>query len=196
MQTNRFRVLLPLAQCPLAALFGGLGLWQRSVILSRPGFFDGTTMWDTTARFHVWPWPYKFAVISNFPAFLAGSLLLWPVGLVWPKVPEPVEAVPALLFVLILWYWVGLRFDRRWSVKDKSPWPALSAFCLVSVAGAFLRIGYVDFLPYGFALWAITALSISRFTRVCTGIPMPYLRGKAITLTENCPPPVRVNWSI
>ena len=34
-------------------------------------------MWDTTARFHVWPWPYKFAFVSNFPAFMAGSLLSW-----------------------------------------------------------------------------------------------------------------------
>jgi hypothetical protein len=140
MQTNRFRVPLPLVQCPLAVLFGGVGLRQRSAILSRPGFFEGTTMWDTTTRFHVWPWPYKFAVISNFPAFFASSLLLSPVGLVWPKVPETVVAVPALLFVLIQWYWVGLRFDRRCSIKDKNPWLALSAFCLVSVAGAFLRM--------------------------------------------------------
>jgi hypothetical protein len=177
MQTKQFRVVLPLLQCPLAALFGGVGLWQRSVILSRPGFFQDTTMWDTTARFHVWPWPFKLAVISNFPAFIASSLLLWPVGVVWPKLPESVEVAPALLFVLILWHWVGSRLDRRWSLADRSPWVALSVFTLVSVAGAFLRIGYVDFLPYGFVLWVITALGISRFTRMCSGIPAPDING-------------------
>ena len=140
-------------------------------------------MWDTTARFHVWPWPYRFEVISNFPASMASSLLLWPVGLVWPKVPESVQAVPALLFVLILWYWVGWRFDRRWNLKDKSPWFALLAFVLVSIAGAFLRIGYVDFLPYGFVLWVITTLSISRFTRVCSGIPVSDVNEKS---SHNC----------
>ncbi len=171
MQTNQFRVLLPLVQCPMAALFGGLGLWQRSMILSRPGFFEGTTMWDTTAQFHVWPWPYRFAVISNFPASIASSLLLWPLSYVWPKVPESVQGVLALSLVLILWYWVGLRLDRRWRVKDKSPWFALSFFALLSMGGAFLRIGYVDFVPYGFVLWVSTALSISRFTRVCSENP-------------------------
>ena len=161
MRTNKFRVLLPLVQCPLAALFGGLGLWQRSVILSRAGFFEGTTMWDTTARFHVWPWPYRFVVISNFPAHMASTLLLWPVGVVWPRVTESVEAVATLLFVLILWYWVGLRFDRRWNLKDKNPWFALSALTLVSIAGAFLRI-----------------LCIPRFTRVCSGTLSPDLSRK------------------
>ncbi len=119
----------------------------------------------------VWPWPYRFAVISNFPASIASSLLLWPLSFVWPKVPESVEAVLALLLVLILWYWVGLQLDRRWRVKDKSPWFALSSFALLSMGGAFLRIGHVDFLPYGFVLWVSTALSISHFTRVCSGIP-------------------------
>ena len=178
MQPKQFRVLLPLVQGPLAALFGGLGLLQRSAILSQPGFFEGTTMWDTTARYHVWPWPYKFAFISNFPAFIASSLVLWPVGVIWPKVPESVEVVPALFFVLIVWYWAGLRLDRRWSITDKSPWSALSVFTLASVVGAFLRIGYVDFLPYGFVLWGITALTVSRLTRICSGIRVPELNRK------------------
>jgi hypothetical protein len=74
---NQFRVLLPLAQCPLAAFFGGLGLWQRAAILSRPGFGEGSTLWDTTARYHVWPWPFKFAVVTNTPAFLTWALVGW-----------------------------------------------------------------------------------------------------------------------
>ena len=95
---TRFRTLLPVAQCALAALFGGVGLWQRSVILSRP-FFGGEPLWNSTASFHVWPWPYKFAVVSNVPAFFAGSLLLWPVAIAWPELPESMQIAPLLLFV-------------------------------------------------------------------------------------------------
>src|SRR5260370_2424836 len=74
---SSLRNLLPAVQSAIAVLFGGTGLWQRSAILSRPWFSEGQTMWDTTARFRVWPWPYKFAVVSNFPAFMAGALLSW-----------------------------------------------------------------------------------------------------------------------
>ena len=49
---RRFRILLPAAECLLAALFGGVGLWQRFAILSRPWFSEGQTMWNTTARLH------------------------------------------------------------------------------------------------------------------------------------------------
>lgn len=169
----RFRTILPGAQFGLAALFGGLGLWQRSAILGRPGFGEGQTLWDSTARFHVWPWPFKFAAVTNMPAFLAWSLLSWPIGERWPTAPETVTAIPSLLLVAMLWYWVGSRLDLRWRVTDQAPWIALSVFSVVSLAGAFLRISYADFLPYGFVLWVIAALTLSRFTRVCSGIPVP-----------------------
>jgi hypothetical protein len=64
-QKLRFRRILPVAQLGLAALFGGLGLWQRFAILSRP-FGEGQTVGDTTAQFHIWPWPFKFAVITKY----------------------------------------------------------------------------------------------------------------------------------
>ena len=101
---NKFCMLLPLGQCGLASLFGGFGLWQRSRILSRPGFFEGTTLWDTTVRFHVWPWPFKFAAVSNMPALLAGLLLSIPIGAIRPTLPEAVQLAPTLLFVVILWF--------------------------------------------------------------------------------------------
>jgi hypothetical protein len=72
----RFRTFLPIAECGFAALFGGLGLWQRSTILSRAGFGEGRTLWDSTARFHVWPWPFKFAVVMNTPAFLSWAAVI------------------------------------------------------------------------------------------------------------------------
>jgi hypothetical protein len=162
-KSSRFRLLLPVAQCGLAAVFGGIGLWQRSAILSRP-FFEGQTLWHSTARLHVWPWPYKFAVVSNYPATLVGSLTLWPIGIVWPDVPESVQVAPSLLFVLILWYWVGSRIDRRWAVTDKVPWIALSLFTLVCFIGAFLPLDDMGFLPYGFVVWVIAALTLSRRT--------------------------------
>src|SRR5258705_8498642 len=102
---KQFRRILPIAQVMLAGLFGGLGLWQRNQILSHDYLFG--IGWNTTARFHVWPWPFKFAVISNLPAFLAGLLLSWPIGAVRPELHEAVQLAPSLLFVLVLWYWIG-----------------------------------------------------------------------------------------
>ena len=157
---RRFRLLLPITQCGLAAIFGGFGLWQRYAILNRPVFFEGQTLWNSTARFHVWPWPYKFAAIANIPAFLLGVLLSWPLELTWPSVPEYVANIPALLFVPLLWYWVGSRLDRRWGVADRAPWIGLFFFMLISLAGAFLPIGYTGYLPYGLAIWLVTAVVI------------------------------------
>jgi hypothetical protein len=160
---SRFRTMLPTAQCGLAALFGGFGLWQRCAILSRP-FFEGQTLWHSTAQFHVWPWPFKFAVVSNVPAFFASGLLLWPIGAVWPELPESVQVVQSLLLVLVLWYWVGSRLDQWWSVTDKTPWIGLAVFILVCLVGTFLRIGYTGFIPYGFLVWLSAVLTISRCT--------------------------------
>jgi hypothetical protein len=165
-RVNRFHLLLPIAQSGLAAFFGGFGLWQRSIILSRP-LFEGQTLWNSTARFHVWPWPYKFAVVSNMPAVLVGLLLALPIGAAWPgaSVSEYVAYLPSLLLVPILWYWIGSRLDRRWSLGDKTPWIALSIFTLVCLLGAFIPIGYVAHLPYGLAVWLITALVIRRVSK-------------------------------
>jgi hypothetical protein len=163
-----FRRILPTSQVALAGLLGGWGLWQRNEILSHDYLFG--TGWNTTARFHIWPWPFKFAVVLNLPAFLAGSLLSWPIGSVRPTTPEYIAMIPSLLFVPILWYWVGLRLDRRWNVTDNLPWIALSVFTLICLTGAFLPIGYVGFLPYGFVVWLFTAFTISRRTHGCSGI--------------------------
>ena len=168
---RRFRTLLPVAQCGLAALLGGFGLWQRSAILSTPSF-EGQTLWDSTARFHVWPWSYKFAAVSNLPAVLAGSFASLPLAVIWPGVPEYVADLPALLFIPLLWYWVGFRLDRRWRVADKAPWMALSVFTLACLSGASLPLGYTGFLPYGFVIWVITTLNVTRLTGTCSGIPV------------------------
>jgi|HubBroStandDraft_2_1064218.scaffolds.fasta_scaffold76367_1 hypothetical protein len=162
---NQFRVLLPIVQGGLATLLGGFGLWQRSVLLSRPGFFDGTTLCDTTARFHVWPWPYKFAALSNMPALFAGMLLSMPISALRPTLPESVQLAPTVLFVLILWFWVGSRLDRRWIVAEKTPWIGLSVFTVVCLVGALIPIGYTGCVFYGFLVWLITAISLRRMVK-------------------------------
>ena len=161
---SRFCNPLPVAQCGLTALFEGFGLWQRSVILSRP-FFEGQTLWNSTARFHGWPWSYKFAAVSNLPAVLAGSLASLPLAVIWPSVSEYAADLSALLFVPLLWYWVGYRLDRRWCVADNTPWIALPVFTAGCLGGAFLPLGHAGFLPYGFMIWVITTFSVSRLTR-------------------------------
>jgi hypothetical protein len=71
----------------------------------------------------------------------------------------------ALLFVPLLWYWVGYRLDRRWCVADNTPWIALPVFTAGCLGGAFLPLGHAGFLPYGFMIWVITTFSVSRLTR-------------------------------
>jgi len=155
---HQFRALLPVAQCGLAALFGGWGLWERSTILSRP-MFAGQTWWDSTARFHVWPWPYKFAAIENLPALLGGLILTWPIKAIKPDLPEAVQAVPSLLLVVVLWYWVGSRLDRRCLVGEGTPWIFLIVFTALCLTGAFLPIGYTGYLPYAALVWLVAILT-------------------------------------
>jgi len=170
-QANRFRKLLPVAQTVSAALLGGWGLWRRNEILSQSSF-----VWTSTAQFHVWPWPYRFAVVSNTPAFLAGMLISWPIGSLWPELPASVFHALSLLFVPILWYWVGYRFDLKWGVTEggrasqrSRPWVFMLIFTLVCVMGSFLPIrygGYIGYLPYGAAVWIATILIVRHLSKV------------------------------
>ena len=157
---RQFRQILPIAQTVVAALFGGCGLWERNTVLSR-SFFLWTTGWETTARYHVWPWPYKFAAVANMPAVLAGLLLSWPIEAAFPKLPEIVLLAPSLLFVFILWRWVGARLDSRWKPSDKVPWVALLLFTLACLVGALIPsayVGYTGYLLYGLAVWVVTVI--------------------------------------
>ena len=165
---RRFATLLPVAQAIIAAIFGGIGLLQRSKILSKPAWEHGT-LWDTTARFHVWPWPFKFAVILNFPAFLAGGFILWPLDYVWPqRTPELMVWAPLLLFVFALWFFIGREMDRWWKISDQLPHLAVGALIVLSLIGAFLPMrymGYVGYLPYGALAWSVMGASIYMLKR-------------------------------
>lgn len=61
---------------------GGWGLWER--ITSINHLWLG---WNSLLRFHVWPRPFKFAVVQNIPAFLIGLLLSWPIDSFKPGLP-------------------------------------------------------------------------------------------------------------
>lgn len=164
---GQFCRILPALQVAFAAVFGGWGLWQRNQILSHDYLFG--TGWNSTARFHIWPWPYKFAAISNLPALFAGLLLTIPINAAKPTLSEGVQLAPTLVFVFLLWLWVGARFDRRWSVVDQTPWITILLFAALSSIGAFLPLGYTGFLPYGLAVWVVAYLALSRSTRVGSG---------------------------
>lgn len=152
----RFRGILPIAQTAAAAVFGGWGLWQRSAILSRP--FLGGTLGDTTARFHVWPWPYKLAAVSNMPAALATALLSVPLESLRPGLSELALNTPSLPLIYVFWYWIGRRLDRRWKITDGAPWIGLAMFTAVSLIGAFIPHQYggvTVYLPFGIAVWTV-----------------------------------------
>lgn len=148
-----FRFLLPIAQTFSAAMFGGVGLWQRHQILSQRWLGD-QTLWETTARFHVWPWPFKLAVVTNVPAFLAGALVEWLVESLWPNIPEWIAFLPLLAFVPLLWYWVGARFDAQLLSTRRRYWILLLAFTSVCVLGVLVP-GHGSYIPYGVLIWLV-----------------------------------------
>ncbi len=164
-----FRRLLPVTQTVLAACFGGFGLWQRDQYLT-----SSWLGWNSTERFHIWPWPFKFAVVTNMPAFLVWALLGWPIGERWPEIPETAMAAPSLFFVAILWYVMGVWLDRRWGARNrhaselKIPWILLLLFTLLCVIGACVRVTFTsDYLFFGAVIWIAVGLGVVASTIYC-----------------------------
>lgn len=150
--------MLPVLQTVLAVFFGGWGLWLRNSILSRP-FLGTSTGWDTTLRFHVWPWPLEFAVILNMPTLLAGALLAWPLEYLRPGLPIWVTALPVLLVVSLFWYWVGSWADRN--ISERARCISLPVFILVCAAASSISKyvgGYTSYFLFGIAIWSILAV--------------------------------------
>ncbi len=147
----RFRVLLPVAETLSAAVFGGVGLWQRHQVLNQRIFGD-QTLWNSTARYHVWPRPFKFAVVTNIPAFLAGAVAEWPLDRFWPQHPEEVGYLLVPPFIALLWYWAGLRFDAQPPSKQRTALAVLLGFTLLCGLGV-LTPGYIGYIYYGVLLW-------------------------------------------
>ena len=152
-RTSPIRVAVALSQSGVAALFGIVGFSQRNRILSQP-FIEGQTLWNTTAQFHVWPWPLKFAIIENFPAFVASTLLSLPLRLLWPQAPEAIDFVTLMPLVFVLWYWIGGQMQDNRLVL----W---SGFLMAAAAvGAFLPLGHVGYVPYGIVLWIVVVAAL------------------------------------
>jgi hypothetical protein len=147
---TQFRILLPVIETFAAILVGGVGLWQRHQILNQRLFGD-QTLWESTARYHVWPLPYRFAVISNIPAFLAAAILQWPVGELWPQLSEVSGSVLFVLFVPVIWYLLGSRLDSISKANERC-WAILLLFTALAVAAMFTP-GYVGYFSSGCILW-------------------------------------------
>lgn len=158
-----FRLLLALLQTLLGAVFGGVGLWQRHQILNQR-LWGSETLWHSTAAFHVWPWPYKFALITNLPAFLVAALVKWPIQSAWPNMPDAIGWVLCVCFMAAVWYHIGSRFDAV-STSRRQPWAFVLAFNVFAAMGV-LAPGYIGFVLFAVPLWmAFYALALTVFRR-------------------------------
>jgi hypothetical protein len=176
-QTAQFRKILPVSQVVLAAFLGGWGEWLRYSALNHR--FFGGTLWDSTARFHVWPWPLKFTFVLNLPALLGGAIVGAVLSISWillsaplhvaglPAVPEWISSTTILPFVALFWYWIGFHMDRN-TVGDASgkiakwQWVALLIFtsgCVFASTVPSPLGGYTSFLVFGALLWLFAALA-------------------------------------
>ena len=159
---TRFCWILPLSQVSMAALFGGFGLWERNRILSHDYLFG--IGWDTTLRFHVWPWPLKFTVVTNAPALLCWALVGWPLGDRWTKASEMVMAAPSLLLIALLWLAVGRWLDRHGASSTRLVWGSLLGFTLVCAAGA--SVPSTTFYPFwGVIVWIVVGCRMAFVVR-------------------------------
>ena len=154
----RSRIWVAVLATALAEGFGAVGLWQRNHVLSQH-FFMGQTLWESTARFHVWPWPFKVGAIWALPAFFGGSIVMMPVNLLIGPLPEAAELLPAGALALPLWYWVAARLERY---SPAMRWASLGVFLVLSLAGALLPLGYTGWFPFGVLAWCAATLLLRR----------------------------------
>jgi hypothetical protein len=166
-QGTQFRKLLPISQTVLAIILGGCGLWLRNSVLSRP-LWGNSTGWESTLRFHYWPWPFKFAAILNMPAFLASWLLSRPLDYLRPGLPEWASTLPVLLFIPLLWYWVGAWADKNVNFgksgsSGREGWILLLFFVLVCAAASSIPddvAGYTGYVLFGIAIWLVVTIGV------------------------------------
>ena len=164
----QFRRILPIAQTALAIVFGSWGLFLRKTIIS-----TSQLGWNSTLRFHVWPWPLKFAVIQNAPALIVGSLMSIPIAKLWPEASEWFSYLPSLFLVPLLWWLIGSWVDRECEFRTTTgrptfwPWILLSIVTIVSLLGAVLSevvsTSYTAFVPFAIALWIILGIGMRVF---------------------------------
>ena len=154
----RFRLWVAAIGAAITEGFGSVGVWQRSHVLSQP-FLMGQTLWDTTARFHVWPWPFKVAAIWAFPAFFGGAIVMVPVNFLLRSLPEAWELLPTGVSALLLWYWAASKLE--W-YSPTARWAWLGTLFALSLTGAILPLGYTGWLSFGALVWCVAALLLRR----------------------------------
>ena len=162
-----FRKILPPLFTTVAIVFGEWGLWLRVSIINK-----SSLGWHSTLPFQVWPWPFKFAAILNMPAFLAGLLLSWCLDAVRPEFPESISFVSVLLFVPLLWYWIGSGLDERhrtgtYGSTKKGGWMLLLVFafiCTATISTPPDVAGYTSYLPFGIVIWVVVAIGMTAST--------------------------------
>lgn len=169
----QLRRFLPIFQTMLALVFGGWGLWLRYETLSHSWLG-----WNSDARFHVWPWPFKFAAIVNMPADLLGLLVSWPLDVLLPRLPEALQLLPSLVFVPLLWYLVGTWLDK--TSRGSNPrgarqkaWGLLLLFMIVCAVAASIptRVwgeawGSENYFGFGLVIWIAVGIGIAVFSAV------------------------------
>ena len=149
----------------LASFFGGWGLWLRNSILSRP-FWGDSTLWNSTARYHIWPWPFKFAAVLNMPAFAAGTLLSLPLDALRPGLPEWCSVLTVLPFVALLWYRIGVLLDGQTSDSQNETtglWIAVLVFTVICAAVSSVpdKIGgHTSYVLLGIVVWTIAGIGL------------------------------------
>jgi hypothetical protein len=154
---KQFRRVLPVGQTVIAIVFGAWGEWQRVQIVNR------SLGWASTVAFHIWPWPLKFALILNMPAFLIGSFLDWRLNSLWPNRPEYLQLLPVILVVPFLWYGTGRWLARRSVAADRGTnsskliWAIILFFILFCAVGAPLA-SPSTMLLFGLGAWTAVAV--------------------------------------
>jgi len=161
--TLPFRFVLPIVQAISAIVFGGIGLHQRHQILSQT-VFGAQSLWESTARFHVWPLSYRFAFVTNAPAFLAAEITSFPLERLSPNVAETSGFVIALLGVIVLWYSIGRSLDSRQTHVTFQPWGLFMLFTALGILGIFTP-GYIGYIYYGILLWISFTVGIVCMSR-------------------------------
>jgi hypothetical protein len=159
---TRFCWILPLSQVSLAALLGGFGLWQRNKILNHDYLFG--IGWDTTLRFHVWPWPFKFVLVTNAPAFLSWALIGCQLERDGREASEMLMAAPSLLLIALLWLAVGRWIDRHWASSTRLAWGSLLGFTLICAAGASVP-STTFYLLWGVLVWIVVGCRMAFVAR-------------------------------
>jgi len=105
------------------------------------------------------------------PAFLVGLTLSWSLDHLRPGLPEWVSSLPVLIFIPLLWYWVGSCSDKRISSEQniggkRARWILLLLFLLVCPAAASISEmfgGHTDFVESGILIWMIALICVKTY---------------------------------